>query len=644
MPQVLRAAALLGAALAPAALASDGVYRGAVEAIGTASGASRVAGTVFVDQNRNSRLDPGEPGLPGVAVSNGREVVLSDDTGRYALPARDDMTVMITKPAGFASPVNARFIPQFAYTHKPGGTDPLRYGGLPDTGPLPAAINFPVVPDGSGDADFECLFLGDIQTYSNREVGFVRDRLTAHFARRDMANVACILLMGDIAGDDLSLVPRLQDILATARTPLWAVPGNHDLDFDAGTDADSFDTFRRQWGAPYYSFDIGAVHFVVLDNVRYPCNGVDPFEGCGTDDAPTYSGVISDDHLDWLANDLAHVPREKLIVLNQHIPLQSFTNAAQQRGQTANLGALAALLEGRKVVAFSAHTHTVENIAPGESFAGWRKATGIAASPFHRQHIVGAVSGSWFTGNLDDAGIPEAYQRLGAPPGVMEVSFSGTNHAETYVALGTAADARLHAAPNTPRFRDWARAVIAHNNRGAPPFETVPPVALADYADPGLITRADLRGGSWIAVNVWNGGADTLVSFRIGDRPAVDAVRSQEGAGEAVRRGPAFADPFAFVRQASDGRVAAVSETDARGYRAFRGRIFAGYPGAPPNWLLGRSSSHLWFADLPPDLPAGLHRVTITATDRHGREVTGTLTIEVVEAMPPMEWQPDLWD
>jgi len=426
--------------------------------------------------------------------------------------------------------------------------------------------------------------------------------------------------------------------------PLLAVPGNHDLDFDAGTDADSFDTFRRQWGAPYYSFDIGAVHFVVLDNVRYPCNGVDPFEGCGTDDAPTYSGVISDDQLDWLANDLAHVPREKLIVLNQHIPLQSFTNAAQQRGQTANLGALAALLEGRKVVAFSAHTHTVENIAPGESFAGWRKATGIAASPFHRQHIVGAVSGSWFTGNLDDAGIPEAYQRLGAPPGVMEVSFSGTNHAETYVALGTAADARLHAAPNTPRFRDWARAVIAHNNRGAPPFETVPPVALADYADPGLITRADLRGGSWIAVNVWNGGADTLVSFRIGDRPAVDAVRSQEGAGEAVRRGPAFADPFAFVRQASDGRVAAVSETDARGYRAFRGRIFAGYPGAPPNWLLGRSSSHLWFADLPPDLPAGLHRVTITATDRHGREVTGTLTIEVVEAMPPMEWQPDLWD
>jgi hypothetical protein len=108
--------------------------------------ATTIAGAVFDDANRNGRLDAGEPGVPDVKVSNGREVVLTDAKGGYRLPARSDMAVFVVQPSGWRVPTDERWVPQFAYQHKPAGSPKaLRYGGLPPTGPLPSAINFPII-------------------------------------------------------------------------------------------------------------------------------------------------------------------------------------------------------------------------------------------------------------------------------------------------------------------------------------------------------------------------------------------------------------------------------------------------------------------------------------------------------------------
>jgi len=50
----------------------------------------RVGDTVFEDRNGNGRRDPGEPGLAGQRVSDGRSIVLTDAQGRYALPAAEE--------------------------------------------------------------------------------------------------------------------------------------------------------------------------------------------------------------------------------------------------------------------------------------------------------------------------------------------------------------------------------------------------------------------------------------------------------------------------------------------------------------------------------------------------------------------------
>ena len=46
-------------------------------------------GTVFVDANKNGLLDPNESGLANVRVSNGLDVVLTDEAGRYEIAAED---------------------------------------------------------------------------------------------------------------------------------------------------------------------------------------------------------------------------------------------------------------------------------------------------------------------------------------------------------------------------------------------------------------------------------------------------------------------------------------------------------------------------------------------------------------------------
>ena len=285
-------------------------------------------------------------------------------------------------------------IPQFFYHHLPEGSPPLRFGGLAPTGELPEQIEFPLVK-GEYKENFRAVIIGDTQPYSNNEIGYVRDSLSKEFSELD--NLEFVMVEGDVLGDDLGLFPRFKQILSVADAPQYYVPGNHDLDFDAKDDSHSFDTFKREWGPVYYSFDIGMVHFVVLDNVKYPCtpdNNIDGrHEFCENPDTdPKYNGIISAQQMQWLANDLAQTEEEKLVVVNMHIPPVTFVDDDSSKHQTDNISDLYDLLEGREALLLSGHTHTIEHFQPGEYFPGLRSHQ--AWSP-GRLHCVPSGSGKF---------------------------------------------------------------------------------------------------------------------------------------------------------------------------------------------------------------------------------------------------------
>ena len=63
-----------------------------------------VSGYVFHDQNANGMREPDEAGLAKVRVSNGRDVVETDQAGRYELPVSTDTVVFVIKPRGWMVP------------------------------------------------------------------------------------------------------------------------------------------------------------------------------------------------------------------------------------------------------------------------------------------------------------------------------------------------------------------------------------------------------------------------------------------------------------------------------------------------------------------------------------------------------------
>lgn len=641
---------LLAVVMAPQGQAHE-VWRAAPEVVQAAEGevGSAVRGWVFEDLNGDGRHQAGEPGIAGVLVSNGVEVVATDAQGRYELPARDDMNLTVVQPAGWMVPVDHRQVPQFFHVHKGGGSPgAFRFGGLPATGPPPAAVHFPLRRSAVG-ATFNCAVLGDTQTYSNAEVGYFRDSSIVDLLAAGPDAWQCLIYLGDVVGDDLGLLERLLEVGAAVGAPQWLVHGNHDYDFDATRDEDSADSWRRLYGPEYYAFEMGQVLFVVLDNVVYPCNAEDRAlagrEFCGDDERPRYNGRITERQMQWLGNLLALVPEDRLIVVATHIPLVSFMDPSTVPHQTDNADALHELLAGRPALSLSGHTHTLENHAPGQRFEGWRETVGVERLPF-RHIIAGAASGSWWQGDFDIDGIPMALQRMGAPKGVLALRFSGSDYQERYVGARLPADRSQWVGFNTPAFRDWYDTIVEWVRSDADARAPVPPLSINDLPDTRLFTADDLEEGVYLTVNVWLGSAETRVTAALNGGDPLPLARTQAGDGEGVNIGAEWADPFAAQRQLSVARYAFESgsgESRNQGFEVFRGSRFGPAPPQPMRSLADRNM-HLWRMRLPEALPEGAHTLQVETVNRHGERTLERLVFEVRNERPPARWRHEVWE
>jgi hypothetical protein len=221
-------------------------------------------------------------GVARVLVSDGLSVVRTDSSGAYELLS-DAMRshVMVTVP-------DAHEIPR-----SPMGT---------------AAFYMPLAPDPRGEqrADFAIvrapsaarhatLFFADPQTEDAEEMGFLHAQTVPDVrATVERLGVPAVgVAVGDIMFDNLDLYPDYERAVQAMGVPFYQVIGNHDLDFDARVDEASTATFSRHFGPRYYSFERGALHYVILDDVLW--------HGAG------YIGHLGAEQLAWLANDLAHI-------------------------------------------------------------------------------------------------------------------------------------------------------------------------------------------------------------------------------------------------------------------------------------------------------------------------------------------------
>jgi hypothetical protein len=405
-----------------------------------APGLQTAKGVVFEDRDGNGRRDDGETGLPGIRVSNGKDIVTTDALGAYSLAVDEDEIIFVIKPRDFMTPVGPDQLPKFYYIHKPAGSPPhFQFAGVAPTGPLPASIDFPLNRRPEPDR-FRALIFGDTQPRNVAEVEYMSHDVIEEVIANQAHGASLGVTLGDIVFDDLDVMTPHNRAIALIGIPWYNVIGNHDMNFDAEDDRHSDETFERIYGPAYYSFDHGPTHFLVLDDVTWV--------GAKGDEKAHYVGGLGERQMEFIRNDLAMIPDDQLVVLMMHIPLTD----VQDRKE------LYRLIEQRPAtVSLSAHTHYMEHRFIGEE-DGWQ-------GPEKHHHIINVtVCGSWWRGRKDERGIPHATMSDGGPNGYSVMEFDGSSYSLEFHAAGRPADYQMNVyAPEVVKRTGEASAVVMAN-------------------------------------------------------------------------------------------------------------------------------------------------------------------------------------
>ena len=343
-------------------------------------------GTVFLDENANGIFDKNEYGLKGICISNGRDVVQTNEKGEWKLEAVLRNKIFMIKPAGYGIPVNKQQIPlhfiSFEYSPE-------------------SEINFALLK-ANENKKFSTLFFGDTQARGMKEANYIFHDVVEELIG---TNAAFGVSLGDMVADEPAMMEDVSSGIAQIGIPFYNIMGNHDSDRDAKSNEERDDTFEKFFGPSTYAFEYGEVVFIGLNNIYFNPDG-------------KYKSHFTSEQLRFVENYLNVVPEYKLVVLMMHSPIVACDNREE----------MYRLLEKREYTfSVSGHVHEQINLFIDENM-GWKGMT-----PHH--HLINAtVCGSWWCGLNDELGIPHATMNDGAPNGYSVITFDGNKYSVQFKA------------------------------------------------------------------------------------------------------------------------------------------------------------------------------------------------------------------
>lgn len=408
--------------------------------------------------------------VANVVVSDGTEVTVTDDKGIYELKsAKKWGYVFISVPSGYEVAAEGVF-PQFYQTLK-GAADVVEQKDFKLT-------------KVDGQDRYKLFLLGDMHLANRTNdaaqfTQFTTD-LNAYMAQHSGQKMYALTL-GDMTWDlywykNNYALPQYRETInrQVKNLQIYHTMGNHDNYFMTTSDYDAAVKYVDCIGPTFYSFNIGQVHYVVMDNID--CSAYD-----GTD-SRNYVKKLSNEQLKWLAKDLAYVDKSTPLIVAMHAQIYKPTSTGFAFDHdSANTEALLAALDGYEVHFVTGHTHKVYNITPDDDV--------VKGRDIH-EHNSGAICASWWwSGNLT----PGVHVSIdGAPGGYAIWDIDGTDFAWLYKSTGW---------PEEYQFRSYDLNNVSFSMDDVP---NIPSNVLIQLAYKKYVNAYPENSDNEVLIKIWN--------------------------------------------------------------------------------------------------------------------------------------------
>ena len=350
--------------------------------------------------------------IEGAVISDGYEVVVTSKDGLYQMASlKKNPYVFISVPSGYTVASDG-ILPSFmVYLIKPAGTV--------------ERVDFNLFRE-EGQKNHTMLFFGDIHLANrsndrNQFFDFVSD-VNSYVST--VSGPVYAMTLGDMIWDQFwytnnyAFEQYLKDANRLNGLKVFHTIGNHDHDMNAIGDWDSVIKYKNALCPNYYSFNVGDVHYISIDNIICKNTQASMTESKYRD----YDEKVAPEVLDWLKKDLAYVDKSTRIVVTSHAAIfnqdgsESLMNAREFVG----------CFSGYDVDFVTGHTHKLWNVDK------------MTDKKLY-EHNSGAVCATWWwTGyytpglNIAQDGTPAGWRIMNVRGTDLEWQFKGTNRRPEY--------------------------------------------------------------------------------------------------------------------------------------------------------------------------------------------------------------------